>query len=110
MATRHLTSGRGFFGEIWRSWPILALAVIWCSIFYILRQPPTPFAFDLPQAQTNSRLPGDSAMHDSAWAIANGWLSAYPTTLFNCGNGGGVGCSNYCDQNSLVRYTDCNAQ
>jgi hypothetical protein len=109
MAMRNLVGGRPFLGEIWRSWLIVVLALGWCSIFYFLRQPQTPFAFDLPQAQTNAVLPGDSSAHSSAWAVSNAWLSAYPTTLVNCGSAGWARCSNYCDQNSLVRYIECNS-
>lgn len=107
MATPRLPAAKAFFVENWHSGLIVALALCWCSIFWIVRQPQTPFAFDLPQAQTNGVLPGESPTHASDWAVSNAWLSAYPTSLFNCGNAGWARCSNYCDQNSLVRYTEC---
>ncbi len=107
MVTSRFLGGRAFLAENWHSWVIVALALGWCSIFYLARQPQTPFAFDLPQAQTNAALPGQSSTHTSDWAVSNAWLSAYPTTLFNCGSAGRARCSNYCDQNSLVRYVEC---
>ncbi|HKT16514.1 MAG TPA: hypothetical protein VJR47_00640 [Stellaceae bacterium] len=109
MAKHKRLAGKGFRGEGWHSWVIVLLAIAWCSIFYFVRQPQTPFAFDLPQAQTNALLPAQSGGSTSPWAVSNAWMSAYPTTLINCGSGGWARCSNYCDQNSLIRYTECNA-
>jgi len=107
--TQRIVRRRPFWREGRRSLIAIALVLGWCSIFYFLRQPQTPFAFDLPQAQTNSVLPSSEPDRSNPWAISNAWLSAYPTTLVNCGSAGWARCSNYCDQNSLIRYVKCSA-
>ncbi|MGH7035248.1 MAG: hypothetical protein ACREFL_16060 [Stellaceae bacterium] len=107
MKRRKWLGGKGFRGESWQSWAIVLLAIGWCSIFYLIRQPQTPFAFDLPQAQTNAVMPSGAAGSTSPWAVSNAWLSAYPTTLVNCGSAGPERCAKYCDRNSLTRYVEC---
>ncbi len=83
------------FGINWRSWVALGLTVAWCSTFYFWRQPQTPFAFDLPQAQ----VPMGTHVNTLA--------AAYPTTIFNCGSTGMSWCANYCDRHSNIRYVEC---
>jgi hypothetical protein len=111
MTALHRDERRRYFSsaESRRAWIAIGLVLAWCSVFYFMRQPQAPFAFDLPQAQTNSFLPGAVPQGANPWAVSNAWLSAYPTSLINCGSAGWSRCSNYCDQNSLVRYTECSA-
>ncbi|HKT18562.1 MAG TPA: hypothetical protein VJR47_11005 [Stellaceae bacterium] len=35
----------------WQSWAAVAMVFLWCAIFYLWRQPETPWAFDSPAAQ-----------------------------------------------------------
>lgn len=41
----------------WRSWALIALVLAWCSLFYLWRQPQTPWAFDSAAAQDSGKQP-----------------------------------------------------
>jgi hypothetical protein len=46
-----------FRGVTWRTWVTLGVLVVWCSFFYLWRQPQTPWAFDATAAQSSSPQP-----------------------------------------------------
>jgi len=94
MSTRKLAAHRSLLGDTWRSFAVLGTALLWCSVFYLMRQPPSPWAFDLPAAQVSSKA-------------TNIWALRYPATVVNCGTSGKPWCSNYCDRESRVRYIEC---
>ena len=93
MTTRRLAEN-GVLGVNWPTWIVFGFAVAWCGAFYLMRQPPSPWAFDLPQAQV-------------AGKPVNVWQLMYPATVVNCGNAGISWCANYCDQQDRVRYIEC---
>lgn len=84
----------GFLGANSGTWMAFGLAIAWMFAFYAMRQPQTPNAFDLPQAQVVSRQ-------------VNALAVMYPSTIVNCGRAGMERCSNYCDQNARIRYIEC---
>lgn len=82
-------------GVNWPTWIVFGFAIAWCSTFYLMRQPPSPWAFDLPQAQA----PGKPI---------NVWQLMYPATVVNCGATAALRwCANYCDPQSNIRYIEC---
>jgi hypothetical protein len=94
MTTRRLAENNGLLGVAWPTWIVFGFAVAWCGAFYLMRQPPSPWAFDLPQAQIASKP-------------INVWQMMYPATVVNCGAAGFSWCANYCDQQSRIRYIEC---
>lgn len=95
MTTHRLSPNSGLLGVNWPTWVVFGFAVAWCGAFYLMRQPPSPWAFDLPQAQR----PGKPV---------NVWQLMYPETVVNCGAAKGLAwCANYCDQQSQIRYIEC---
>ena len=96
MSTRKLTAHRSALGDTWRGFALIATALLWCSVVYFMRQPPSPWAFDLPQAQVSSH-------------INNVWGLRYPSTIANCGSLGAdkPWCNNFCDRDARVRYIEC---
>lgn len=94
MSARKLTAHRSALGDAWRGFALILTALLWCSVFYFMRQPPSPWAFDLPAAQMSSN-------------VNNVWALRYPASVGNCGSSGMPWCSNYCDREARVRYIEC---
>lgn len=95
MSARKLTTHRSALVDTGRGFALIATALLWCSVFYFMRQPPSPWAFDLPAAQVSS--------------VNNAWALRYPSSIANCGSLGAdkPWCSNFCDRESRVRYVEC---
>lgn len=57
--TLMLAMKAAFFGTTTRTWVAIGLTVAWCAVFYLWRQPQTPWAFNSPAAQTTikTRVP-----------------------------------------------------
>jgi|SRR5215469_4227918 len=94
MTTHKLTANGGLFGVNWLTWIVFAFAFAWCFAFFLMRKPPSPWAFDLPAAQL-PRKP------------TNAWQLLYPATIVNCGATVPAWCANYCDEQSTIRYIEC---
>ena len=94
MATRRMTENSGLLGVNWLTWIVFGFAIAWCCAFYLMRQPPSPWAFDLPQAQVVGKP-------------INMWQLMYPATVVNCGSTEFAWCANYCDGGARIRYIEC---
>ena len=47
---------KAVFGTSRRSWVAIGLVAAWCAIFYLMRQPAAPWAFDAPAAQSTLKV------------------------------------------------------
>lgn len=94
MATQKLAAHSGMLGVGWLTWIVFAFAIAWCSAFYFMRQPLSPWAFDLPAAQLPSKP-------------VNPLQLMYPASVVNCGAARFSWCANYCDADSKIRYVEC---
>lgn len=94
MTIRKTTENKAFLGVSRLSWIVVGFTVAWCCALFFMRQPPTPSAFDLPQARIADKP-------------VTFWQLNFPATIVNCGNAGSPWCTNYCDARATVRYIEC---